>query len=165
MMLPIDLLPSALNLEWGMSKAQCLTLLNMAPLKESLTHAAITVSVQGNEYEAHLQFDDRGGLNRIEIYLHVSQSFWGDAPGEEILRIEEEYKAQYNRLKEAYSWVLGPPAFSGAWGTDGYPEDEAAAQITYWDHPEARVQLEYDHPDKEYPVFIRTVLSPRSRPG
>ena len=154
MILPVHLLPSSLGLKWGMSKEHCLAVLEAMPLKESDTFVTVKIQIQGSLYDVHLLFDDSGGLERIRLYLYMSRSFWDEYSGEEIVRTEMEYRGHYDRLKEYYSVVLGPPNFSGAWGTAEYPEDEIAADITYWNHPEGRMQLEYDHPDKELPVFV-----------
>jgi hypothetical protein len=166
MILPIHLLPDTLNLEWGMSKERCLTQLNATPLKESPNYVIVKLSIQASPHEVGLQFDKGGGLWRIEVNLYVSRDFWSDYTSDEMDRAIAEYKDHYERLREYCISVMGPPDFSGSWGTSGYPEDQTSGHITYWNHARGRMQIELEHPDKEYPIFVRSAcyLVPKSRP-
>jgi hypothetical protein len=157
MILPLHIRPDALGLKWGMSKADCLELLHVPLLKESPWYVHVRLPIYDGSYEVGLEFDQHKNLRRIEVHLYISRSFWDDYTAEEMETIEAEYLDHYNHLKEYWVSVLGPPDFSGPWGTEGYPDDQGAVHITYWDHPEGRMQIEFDHPDKEYPMFVTAV--------
>lgn len=157
MILPLHLLPDKLGLKWGMSKEHCLTQLNATPLGGSTDYVTVNLSIEGRLQEVGLQFDTSGGLWRIEANLYVSRDFWNEYDSDEMDRAIVEYKDHYENLKEHSILVMGPSDFSGAWGTKGYPEDQMADHITYWNHPQGRLQIELEHPDKEYPIFVRAV--------
>ena len=74
--------------------------------------------------------------------------------------ITDEYTRDYMRLLEGYTLVLGPPSFSGKWDEPGYPKDELAMLLTYWDRQEGRIQLQLDHSDKEVPVVVTLASYP-----
>jgi hypothetical protein len=152
--LPTNLLPSAFGLQWGMSKTNCLAELHVTPLKESPSYVRVHLPIDDGFYEVGLQFDKQEGLWRIEVNLYISRSFWDNYTYEEMDRIWQEYMEHYNHVKEHCISALGPPDFSGFWGTEGYPDDQTATHLTYWDRPSGRMQVQFEHPDKEYPMFV-----------
>lgn len=156
-MLPTHLLPSALGLEWGLTKEECLARLGAVPLKESQAYAIIEREIEGRSRQIVLLLSDRGTLERIKVDLHVSRSFWDKDEyytTEDVERIDREYYGYYTQLVACCAAVLDPPAFSGSYDDPGYPESETVASLTYWDHPEGRLQVEYDQPDTEFPFFV-----------
>lgn len=153
--LPTHLQPSIFGLTWGMSKDHCQDRLNTTPLRETQSYIVVEVKILGKSYQVGLQFDKNGGLWRVEVNLYTSRAFWENFTYDEMDSTTAEYQAYYNQLKEYCISVLGSPEFSGFWGTDGYPENQTANHITYWDQPEGRLQIEFEHPDKEYPMFVR----------
>lgn len=164
MLLPIHILPDALGIEWGLPKKQCLALLNAVPLKQSPAYAIVNLTIQKSLYKLNLLFDDSERLERVEVDLHISRDFWDDNYiFEEMENIWTEFTDHYNRLVERCSSMLGPPNFSGNWGMEGYPEGQSASDVTYWDHPKGRMQIELDHPDKELPMFVRVSCYPADR--
>jgi hypothetical protein len=166
MLLPTHILPDALGIDWGLPKEQCLQLLNAIPLKQSTTCATVNLTIQESSYKLNLLFNDHNGLERIEVNLYVSRDFWDDDyTSDEMESIWTEFTDHYNYVVEHCSSVLGPPSFSGNWRMEGYPEGQAASNITYWNHPKGRMQIELDHPDKEFPMFVRVVCYPVDRCG
>lgn len=160
MLMPTSILPDRLGINWGMSREQCLNLLNVTPLRQSPTYAIVRISVQGSLHEVCLLFDEHRGLQRIEVDLHVSRDFWDDYYPGEMEEITTEYLEHYRQAVERCRIVLGSPDFSGQWDTQGYPEDQTAANITYWTYPQGRSQIEFDHPDKEFPMVVRIASYP-----
>ncbi len=155
MLLPTDILPARLELFWHMPKKQCLKALKSTPTAASTAYVSVNVPLKGQPAEVHLLFDEHSGLTRIEVDLDVSRAFWENYVDGEMEQVLNEYHERYLRLVVECSAALGTPAFSGAWGTLGYPEGQTADYVTYWDRDEGRVQLEETHPDKEFPVFVR----------
>lgn len=158
---PRAILPDALGLEWGMSKEECLAKLDVVPKKQTPDYAIVELLIQDSSYEIDLDFDNDEKLERIEIYLYVSRDFWNaDWTYEEMERIHDEFEGHYDRLVEQYSSILGPPDFSSDWGVDGYPEYQGTGNLVYWNNPAGRIQVEFDHQDKEAPVWVRLVCYP-----
>lgn len=164
MILPDYVFPSSLKIQWGMSKEECLTRLNVVITKQSTKHIVFKLLVDGNFYDATLRFNNSGGLNRVELHLFLSQPFdddnWDETTTALVLQIEAEYKNLYLKLKEDYIALLGEPDFIGNWEDKEFPEDQSASFIAYWNNIEGRIQLEYDHPDKNFPVFVNLACYP-----
>ncbi len=70
-----------------------------------------------------------------------------------------QFQHIYDGLVASYIEELrAQPDFKGSWGEEGYPDDEVAWQIAFWNRPEegnSRLQLEFDHPDRESPLTIK----------
>ena len=161
---PHQILPGSFGIEWGMSREQCSKLLNAVLLKQSPTFTRFRWIIQEHPYEVYLSFDDHRKLERIVVDLHVSRYFWNDFTYEEVERILIEYQGHYERLIEHYGSILRPPDFSGESGMNGYPEDQGAGYVTYWNKPEGRIQVEFDQSEKEAPVYVQVACYP-VRPG
>jgi hypothetical protein len=165
MLLPTHLRTEALGLRWGMSQDGCLAALGTAPTERTPHYAVLPLVLGGDAVEVVLNFDGAAGLCRIDAHLRVSRDFWEpfDGYAEEMARIDAEYRATYHALRERYVAALGPPRFSGTWEDDGFPEDEPwVALLTYWDYPQTRVALLYEHPDQELPMFVTVQATPRT---
>ncbi len=155
---PIDILPSRLGLKWNLSREQCLQALGLAASAQTGVCITVDVSIEGSQYNIDLLFNEQGGLNRIQVDVYESQSFEDEEyTTEELQSIEARFQDYYNRLVDYSRLTLGPPRFSGMWGSVGYPEDETEWQITYWTHPEGRLQIEFDQPDRIFPFVVRVV--------
>lgn len=155
MLLPTYLLPDNLGLKWGISKEECLAQLGTPLIRATSNYLVVKLCLLNEPYEIGLQFKTSQGLWRIEANLYISRDFWENYTNDEMDAIISEYQNYYNNLKDYCILELGPPDFSGRWGTDGYPEDQTANHITYWNNPQGRMQIEYEHPDKEYPIIVR----------
>jgi hypothetical protein len=44
-----------------------------------------------------------------------------------------------------------------------YPKDQSASILTYWNHPEGRLQVQFDQEDKELPFVISIACYPVPR--
>lgn len=155
MLTPKDFLPSALGLQWNMSMEECLKRLDTAPLKQSLRFVVISLYIHPHFYNVTLRFGNQGGLWRIETLLHASHSFTEIDDTETIDRIITEFEKLYIGLLDQYVTALGDPVFSGVLGDPDYPEDQGSWKLAFWNTPEGRMQVELDHPDKEYPIHIK----------
>jgi len=138
-----------------MLKNKCLEQLDAPLLKNSPNYVIVRLSIQDEFYDVGLQFNASGDLARIEINLFVSRDFWEEYTSDEMDAVIYQYKNNYNQLKEYCISELGLPDFSGSWEMDGYPENQTADHITFWDNTQGRIQIEFEHPDKEYPIFVR----------
>jgi hypothetical protein len=133
--LPTDLLPSVLGVVWGMSKEQCLKLLDVEPTWQSSYEGSalvqVTLPIQGKQYSVRLHFDSFEGMTvnhiypgllRIETQLYESQVFWNDEAidggplWEALERVGDQYESYYDDLVRQYSAVLGTPEFFGCYG-------------------------------------------------
>jgi len=157
------LLPSRFGLHWGLTQAECVSLLGVAPKHQAEAYAIFDLLLHGEPREIALRFDETGSLCRIKLDLYTSRDFWDEYLPEEMEAVEQEYHQRYLALVEEHIALLGAPTFSGSWGEEAYPDDETAGKITLWDHPEARLQLEFEQPDKEFPFVVRLVSYPRPR--
>jgi hypothetical protein len=161
MLSPTSLFPTALGLAWGMSQEACLTTLEAVPTNASPGFAELAVLVDGNRYTIRLLFYDTGKLERIESVLRESHPFGDNDVLNDMASLEAAYQAYYTNLVAASVANLGRPRFSGTWETVGYPEEQTASHITYWDYPDGRAQIEYDHPDRELPIIVMIATYPR----
>ena len=162
MLLPTDLLPASVGLQWGMRKSDCLTLLRVTPSRQHPLWALVPVRIRDEHHELELHFGDRDRLERMRVNLYTSRSFWDDDPPWETGEVEMLWKnadALYRRLTEEATAVLGPPVFSGSWEDPDYPEGEVSGDLTYWNHPGDRLQLLLEQPDRELPIVVALVSS------
>src|SRR5688572_14755454 len=72
MLLPTDLLPSALGLKWGMSVTECLALLQATPTYKDPSHILVPMQIAGSLREVEMFFEDQ---DNSDIY------HWYDAHG------------------------------------------------------------------------------------
>jgi hypothetical protein len=155
MILPNSLLPEKLGLKWGITREQALTQLGISPPNSSTAFLTVRLAVQEEEHDVHMLFDEHAQLYRLEVDIDTSRDFWGEYSLEEFRATRLAYRDRYQRMVEICILTLGPPDFSGEWGSAGYPEDQTASLISYWSYDSGRMQVEYDHPDKEFPIVIR----------
>jgi hypothetical protein len=127
----------------------------------------------------------RSGLFRIQTDLYISTSFREE---NEIRRegmidteasMRSEYETKYEELVAQYSDFLGPPAFSGSETIkDGmksemdypynyvknphYPIEQWESPLTYWIHPEGRLQVGLHFGEGKGASIIITVACYRS---
>jgi hypothetical protein len=64
MILPIHLRPDAFGLKWGISKADCLALLHVPPLKESPSYVRVSLPILDSSHEVGLVFDQHEVRNQ-----------------------------------------------------------------------------------------------------
>ena len=74
--------------------------------------------------------------------------------------IDAEFRERYVRLVERWTEVLGPPRFFGPWQAAGFSQGQAAAELTCWDGPEGRLQIELSDRGREFPFLIRVACYP-----
>ena len=110
--------------------------------------------------ELVLIFDKNEGLKRVEMEVYASRAFWSDYTTEDVEKAHAEQVKEFAALVDHNTTILGSPNYAGAWGTPGYPEDQTAGFIVYWDRTGNRMQLERDRPDKEFPFTVRAASYP-----
>jgi hypothetical protein len=157
MILPQDLAPTALGLQWGWSKAQCLHRLRVTASRMAAGYATVWLPVRDEPRELTLRF--RSGdddLHRIEANLYISPSFWElSLNDEDKNELQVLYLRHFERAKEQWAAILGTPRFAGTVGDPGYPKDQVAQRLAFWDQPAGRVQIEFEHPQPEHPVSVK----------
>jgi hypothetical protein len=52
----------------------------------------VDLTLQGTIHQVSLWFDERQGLERIEVIEHESEWFWDDSPSDELEATHEEYQ-------------------------------------------------------------------------
>ncbi len=161
MLVPTDVLPSALDLAWDLSREQCLACLNSAVVQSGSLYIVVRLTIRDETDDLVLLFNsarEDAGLERLRVYLYRSRDFGEPHEGDEEERsaIDAAYQDHYDRLVKEYTALLGLPTYTGTWEWDeeGYPESEAAGQLTYWTTPEGRLQLLYTQQDPELPYEI-----------
>ncbi len=163
MMLPHEMLPSALGLAWGMSKEERLSSLQATPVKQSPAFATVAFELHGCVHELRLRYDEAGRLNRLEVDLYVSRSFWEGYTPEEVERAGQQGMEFYRRLVTLWTRWLGAPALCGAGRAEGYPCGQKALHLSRWSNPQGYMQVEFDHPEKDFPFFVRVACYPVSQ--
>ncbi len=162
MLVPTDVLPSALGFAWGLSREQCLARLNSAVVQSGSLYIVVQLTIRDETDDVDLIFNSASGdagLERLRVYLYRSRDFWEPHEGDEEERstLDAAYQDHYDRLVKEYTALLGLPTYTGTWewnNEEGYPESEAAGQLTYWTTPEGRLQLLYTQQDPELPYEI-----------
>jgi hypothetical protein len=160
---PRRVLPSALEIAWG--APQEATLSNVKGKVAETTGAWSMVDMDDSDVPGRvaLLFHPNGTLSGISVHLFESRDFWdGDYDYEDMEAIDEEYFGHFMVVERFVTDLLGPPSFRGDWETEGIEEAMLgpADEVAYWDHPEARIQLEYSHEDKELPFCVDLHLVP-----
>ncbi len=163
MLVPSLLLPSAFGLAWGMAKKECAQVLDAPSFTAPGSSApSLRRYLQGEDYDIHFVFGLVAPYALESIYADVYESPDFFEPGDEgeDEAIAEEANDHYAALQAQYVALLGEPAFAGYDYDDGYPADQTAWQLSYWTHPEGRLQLELDQQDSEMPYVIRVSCHP-----
>ncbi len=161
MLVPTDVLPSALGLTWDLSRKQCLACLNSAVVQSGSLYIVVRLTIRDETDDLVLRFNsasEDAGLERLRVYLYRSRDFGEPHEGDEEERstLDAAYQDHYDRLVKEYTALLGLPTYTGTWEWDeeDYPDSEAAGQLTYWTTPEGRLQLLYTQQDPELPYEI-----------
>lgn len=158
---PTEILPQALGLQWGMSKGDCLRILNRPILGEVARWAVVILAAPSGSHDMALLFDEGGGLERIEVELYVSRSFWDcHYTREEEQHLRERYSDLHDAVVSQYESILGEPCFHGPHHTEGHPNGQCADHLAYWCAPGTRIQVELDRCDREFPFVVRVVTCP-----
>lgn len=161
------------SIEWGMSQADCLAALgNPNPVDQDEYYAVLALQLNGSgsqplnvvfmfdDDEANITPKGRPGLWRIEATLYETQNFLDEPNAEAIDALTDKFQEQYDNLVDLFIEILGEPDFDGESSDEDYPDDQAAWQIASWNRPNdgnSRLQLEFDHPDRESPLTIKVV--------
>ena len=146
-------MPSDLDLPWGTSLDECKS--RYGEYITSSSSFQLSLWLPNQEQPIELVFDDVYQLERIQVTLAVSRDFWDNISTEEYRATATKFQQFYREKLAEYQSVLGIPDFQGDWDSPGYPDTEIASPLVYWTQGESRIQLEYDHQDKELPIFIR----------
>ena len=157
-------LPADIGIAWGADLSECKEQYSDLIVRESETQLCLQLrdGTQANN-TLILVFNDAHHLERLQEILAIRRDFWDGIYPEEFRPIEMKYKTIFlDRLAECQS-LLGRPDFLGEWDSPGYPDEEMASPIAIWELDECRIQLEYDHQDKEIPIIVRiTTLAQKS---
>jgi hypothetical protein len=161
MLLPTSITPSALGLHWGMSREQCLEVLDTTPQWEGEDTATCVlvvshlVDVQNYQFrlfykriEVPTEASMLTALIRIDVALLSSHLFWND----EILdggnlndvldRVWQEFSERYAYVVTEWSKILGEPE-----SRDGFWAE--------WRNDQGHLEIWLDQEDKELPIEIR----------
>jgi hypothetical protein len=98
-----------------------------------------------------LGFEESGELSNISAHLYESRDSWdGDWDYEEMDAIDEEYLGYFTEVERFISGSLGPAHYRGNRDTEHFEDVTlgAADEVACWNYPEARIQLEFGHEDK-----------------
>ncbi len=157
-------LPADLGIAWGAGLDECKERYYDLIVFESETQLSLRLcdgTQSCNTLE--LVFNDAHRLERLQEMLAISRDFWDGFEPEEYRSVQMEYETIFrDRLAECQV-ELGRPDFFGEWDAPGYPDEAMATPIAIWELDEIRIQLEYDHQDKEVPIIVRiTTLAPES---
>lgn len=157
MLLPTHLHPSALGIRWGLTQQEFQAIYRLPPLMKSNSLIVLLLSLQDKPRMVNFRFDPDAGLERIMVDLLVSEAFTDDK-NDTTQQIDEKrtrFWRYYMKLIARCVDVLGLYPFSGCWQSPGYPKGELATHLTYWDQAEDRFQIQYEHQDRELPLFVR----------
>ncbi len=155
-------LPDLLGLSWKMTKVDCISQLNFESVeKDSHAYYRGNMKLDSNMQLLSLSlFFVKSILSRICIDWAISDGFWKSTTYEELEKTQTKFTNLYKELVRHYEVILGSPKYVGCHGMSGYPESEIAWQLSCWQLPEWRFQIELDHPDKEYPFFLKICWYP-----
>jgi hypothetical protein len=153
--LPEHLMPTSYGVQWGTSFEHTREILCESILLQKSPYYAVVKTV--------IFIYRQIALHEIHVYPYISQSFW--ERDEDTVKLQSELlitlEQFYDFLAARYEEILGPPAFSGSWESPGYPEGVLATPLTIWDLHSGAFHVEFDHSDKELPIFVR--LKTRSK--
>jgi hypothetical protein len=76
---------------------------------------------------------------------------------------QSEYEALFHNAVNHLETLIGPPVFSGASGDPDFPRDLWADWAAVWVNGQYRVTIEQRHNDKELPLALYLVFTPRGR--
>ncbi|MFL5733152.1 MAG: hypothetical protein ACJ78Q_08100 [Chloroflexia bacterium] len=124
----------------------------------------------------------RSGLFRIETALYKSQALFdlynplraeAKRAAEELKQLFAEYRRKYEESVAQYIKLLGQPTYSSPQDSlasyspsaqltpremlarnPAFPHEQWQSPLTYWTHPEGRLQVAYSHEDKEEPIIV-----------
>lgn len=154
---PNATLPEIFGLFWGMPKTECVKQVPFIEIeREAVEFIRGSVVVNENDQPLLLSllFDDKG-LYRVHVDWKISQAFLESTSFQEIELVQEEFTRLYHELVLHYSSSLGHLEYSGFFGQSNYPSDEESWQLAYWKQGETQFQIELDHPDRDYPFYLR----------
>jgi hypothetical protein len=134
-----EITPKALGLKWGLSRDECFERLESNPstFRDSMT----------------LLFTEMEQLYAIKCSVFVSNAFW-ESGVEVVEEAERKFFLNYEEIKQACLDYFGRADFVGTWEAMGFLENLLASDIAYWNLPEGRLQVEYEHSDRELPIII-----------
>jgi hypothetical protein len=160
---PRSVAPDALGIAWGGSQTESLATVTGTPVRVTASGVVIAAPVGGGSKEIALYFEEDRGLSVIHVSLFVSRDFWdGDWEYEEMDTVEAEYLRRFTETERFFTYLLGPPDFRGDAQTEGTETAilGAPGQFACWNLPEAWIQLQFSHEDKELPFCVDLYLVP-----